>query len=90
MRVTLLIASSFPATLQPVTAYAGMTPLRVTAQVSANVQNVGLSWRCGKKNPVMWGTFGNGCLKQKRAYKRKSEGKSGSRIQTRKSKLKPQ
>lgn len=28
-----------------------------------------LSWRCGKNNPAMWGTFGNGCLKQKRAWK---------------------
>lgn len=30
---------------------------------------IGLSWRCGKNNPAMWGTFGNGCLKQKRAFK---------------------
>jgi hypothetical protein len=33
----------------------------------------GLSWRCGKNNPVAWwGTFGNGCLKQKRAAKKGS------------------
>jgi hypothetical protein len=30
----------------------------------------GLSWRCGKNNPAWWGTFGNGCLKQKRAAKK--------------------
>lgn len=28
-----------------------------------------MAWRCGKKNPAMWGTFGNGCLKQKRKAK---------------------
>ncbi|PWB95841.1 hypothetical protein [Methylosinus sporium] len=31
-----------------------------------DVQLAGLAWRCGKKNPAEWGTFGNGCLKQKR------------------------
>lgn len=30
----------------------------------------GLAWRCGKRNPAMWGTFGNGCLKQYRAWKK--------------------
>ncbi len=29
-----------------------------------------LAWRCGKKNPAMWGTIGNGCLKQKRQAKK--------------------
>jgi hypothetical protein len=32
----------------------------------------GLAWRCGKNNPAMWGTFGNGCLKQKRKAKQNS------------------
>lgn len=27
-----------------------------------------LHWRCGKNNPAEWGTFGNGCLKQKRNW----------------------
>ena len=36
-------------------------------------QVAGLAWRCGKNNPAEWGTFGNGCLKQKRAA-----GKNGS------------
>jgi len=30
--------------------------------------SAGLAWKCGKNNPAMWGTFGNGCLKQKRAW----------------------
>ena len=29
-----------------------------------------LSWRCGKNNPGDFGTFGNGCLKQLRAWKK--------------------
>lgn len=32
----------------------------------------GLTWRCGKNNPASWGTFGNGCLKQKRNWGKKS------------------
>ena len=35
-------------------------------------QVAGLAWRCGKNNPAEWGTFGNGCLKQKRAAKKGS------------------
>jgi hypothetical protein len=27
-------------------------------------------WKCGKNNPAMWGTWGNGCLKQKRKAKK--------------------
>ena len=29
-----------------------------------------LVWKCGKNNPAMFGTFGNGCLKQLRAWKK--------------------
>ena len=29
-----------------------------------------LVWKCGRKNPGMFGTFGNGCLKQLRAWKK--------------------
>ena len=25
-----------------------------------------MAWRCGKTNPQMWGTFGDGCLKARR------------------------
>ncbi|MEM7301625.1 MAG: hypothetical protein AAF468_11130 [Pseudomonadota bacterium] len=32
-----------------------------------------LAWRCGKNNPAMWGTFGNGCLKQKRKWKKQQQ-----------------
>ncbi|NPV21712.1 hypothetical protein [Bradyrhizobium aeschynomenes] len=38
--------------------------------IGAPVQTAGLAWRCGKNNPAWWGTFGNGCLKQKRAARR--------------------
>ena len=41
------------------------------AASESNWQMAGLSWRCGKNNPAMWGTFGNGCLKQKRKAKKK-------------------
>ena len=47
-------------------------------------QLAGLVWRCGKNDPAMWGTFGNGCLKQKRTYKKNggstasSSGQSGN------------
>lgn len=40
-----------------------------------SVENATLSWRCGKKNPASWGTFGNGCLKQKRKW---GKGRSSS------------
>ena len=29
-----------------------------------------MSWRCGKNNPQMWGTFGDGCLKARRKAKK--------------------
>ena len=29
-----------------------------------------LAWRCGKNNPQMWGTFGDGCLKARRKAKK--------------------
>ncbi|MHA1524038.1 MAG: hypothetical protein ACTSY1_06485 [Alphaproteobacteria bacterium] len=42
-----------------------------TIQTNGNTDPVaGLSWRCGKNNPASWGTFGNGCLKQKRNKKK--------------------
>jgi hypothetical protein len=44
-----------------------------------SVQNATLSWRCGKNNPASWGTFGNGCLKQKRNWgKGRSSSKPGN------------
>ncbi|MCG6902693.1 MAG: hypothetical protein LJE68_08430 [Rhodobacter sp.] len=44
-------------------------PAGAPSLASEPVVQQGLSWRCGKNNPAMWGTFGNGCLKQKRAHK---------------------
>lgn len=46
-------------------------PAQTTTLSSGETKQTGLVWRCGKNNPAMWGTFGNGCLKQKRAYKKK-------------------
>ena len=46
---------------------------------SGSYEVAGLTWRCGKNNPVAWwGTFGNGCLKQKRAAKRKGSASTGT------------
>ncbi len=39
---------------------------------SEPVSEAGLVWRCGRNNPASWGTFGNGCLKQKRKAKSSS------------------
>ena len=36
---------------------------------SSSAPSAGLAWRCGKNNPAEWGTFGTGCLKQKRQSK---------------------
>ncbi len=41
-----------------------------------SVENATLFWRCGKKNPASWGTFGNGCLKQKKKW---GKGRSSSK-----------
>lgn len=48
-------------------------PANTTNLSSGEAEPTGLVWRCGKKNPAMWGTFGNGCLKQKRAHKKKQK-----------------
>lgn len=37
----------------------------------------GMAWRCGKNNPAMWGTFGNGCLKQKRQARKNGSASTG-------------
>ncbi|VAW76852.1 hypothetical protein MNBD_GAMMA12-2594 [hydrothermal vent metagenome] len=43
----------------------------------------GLSWRCGKNNPATWGTFGNGCLKQKRKAKKNSAAMNPGKVKLR-------
>ena len=51
----------------------------LTAQPSTQS---GLAWRCGKNNPAMWGTFGNGCLKQKRNWGKKSSSSGGGDLKS--------
>jgi|LNFM01.1.fsa_nt_gb hypothetical protein len=69
MKVVTLFSAGLLAIALPFGAHAAM-PKAGTLAAPANVTHqAGLSWRCGKNNPAMWGTFGNGCLKQKRAYK---------------------
>jgi hypothetical protein len=38
----------------------------------------GMVWRCGKNNPAWWGTFGNGCLKQKRQARKNGSASTGT------------
>ena len=48
---------------------ANAAPMGASLKAPGNsVENAALSWRCGKRNPASWGTFGNGCLKQKRRW----------------------
>lgn len=44
-----------------------LTPVHSIAP-AGGVEEAQLTWRCGKNNPASWGTFGNGCLKQKRNW----------------------
>ena len=70
-------------TIFSVTLFATLLSLNVGASEPAGAPDqlsngsttaAGLAWRCGKNNPAMWGTFGNGCLKQKRNWgKQKSQ-----------------
>ncbi|MEM8852050.1 MAG: hypothetical protein ROR55_26955 [Devosia sp.] len=60
------------------TANAGGLGAYAAPVVQTGATEAGLSWRCGKNNPAMWGTFGNGCLKQRRKAKKASKGHSPS------------
>ena len=71
----ILMASLAMGMLSSQAGAAGSSPTSLEA--SGAPYQVALVWRCGRYNPAMWGTFGNGCLKQKRAYK-KNGGNSSS------------
>jgi len=64
------LAATISATLLFSTAHATVPSAAPFDTVGTSVQTAGLTWRCGKNNPAWWGTFGNGCLKQKRAAQR--------------------
>jgi len=64
------LAATISATLLLTAAHAGVPSPAPFDTVGTPVQTAGLVWRCGKNNPASWGTFGNGCLKQKRAARR--------------------
>jgi hypothetical protein len=69
MKASLFLAAALTAASFSVRADAAQT--RATS-FTGNGQppSAGMVWRCGKNNPVAWwGTFGNGCLKQRRQAK---------------------
>jgi len=51
-------------------AFAVAAPANAQQLSSGQEAEAGITWRCGKNNAAMWGTFLNGCLKQKRAAKK--------------------
>ncbi|WP_108659116.1 hypothetical protein [Acuticoccus kandeliae] len=68
---TLVAAPTFA--VLPANAAAFGPTAALSASANDGTVEAGLSWRCGKNNPAWWGTFGNGCLKQKRQYKRQQQ-----------------
>jgi hypothetical protein len=69
MKASALFSGGLLAILLPFGAHAAMPVAGTLAAPTAPTHQAGLAWRCGKNNPAEWGTFGNGCLKQKRASK---------------------
>lgn len=69
MRASTIFSAGLLAILLPFGAHAAMPSAGPLAAPAAPTHQAGLAWRCGKNNPAEWGTFGNGCLKQKRAHK---------------------
>lgn len=66
-KVTMLIAAASAALLALGVNASEPTP-SPNLKSNSSEPVAGLAWRCGKNNPAMWGTFGNGCLKQKRNW----------------------
>ena len=78
MKRALIFTASLSLGLLSTQAYAtGPTgsPLEAT---DGSYQVAGITWACGKNNPAWWGSPGNGCLKQKRAAKKKGSASMGS------------
>ncbi len=77
MKLSIILAASLAATALSMPAGAAVPSMPQLEVNAASVEPVGMVWRCGKNNPAWWGTFGNGCLKQKRAAKKGSAATSG-------------
>jgi hypothetical protein len=78
MKLPTILAASFAATVLSMPAGAAVTFVPRLQVNAPSAEPVGMVWRCGKNNPAWWGTFGNGCLKQKRAAKKGSAATAGS------------
>ena len=78
MKRALILAASLGFGLLSTQAYAAGSAGPSLEATEGSYQVAGLAWRCGRNNPAEWGTFGNGCLKQKRAAKKKGSASTGS------------
>ena len=76
MKRPFILATALAAALLSLEANAA-EPAGTYLKSSDGQETTGLAWKCGKKNPAMWGTFGNGCLKQKRKWKKQKSSASG-------------
>ncbi|MCX7900568.1 MAG: hypothetical protein N2444_10925 [Methylocystis sp.] len=67
-KITLFAAFAVTSASLPIEAglAAPMGPAFKAPGIGVEYAEARMYWRCGKNNPAMWGTFGNGCLKQKR------------------------
>lgn len=70
MKYALMLSASLAFGLTAVAAHAADGAGSSLKADDGSYEVAGLAWRCGKNNPAMWGTIGNGCLKQKRAFKK--------------------
>ena len=77
MKLALILSASLAFGLTAVAAHANTATPSLEA-ADGSYQVAGLAWRCGKNNPAMWGTIGNGCLKQKRAARKNSSASTGA------------
>ncbi len=70
MKLPVILTAALAVTLLSFGAHAAERAGTSFKATEGSGQSAGLVWRCGK-NPASWGTFGNGCLKQKRKAKKK-------------------
>ena len=78
MKLAELLAASLTVGLLSTQANAAGSAGSSLELTDGSYQVAGLVWRCGKNNPAEWGTFGNGCLKQKRAAKKNGSASTGT------------
>lgn len=81
MKRPAILVVALSATLFSLSAYAG-SPVGRSGLAARPSTQAGLAWRCGKNNPASWGTFGNGCLKQKRNWGKRSTATKASELTT--------